>query len=295
MPRPGSGEVRVEIRAAGVNPVDTQNRADGAWAEIEAPAILGSDYSGVVDDVGPLVAAWAPGQDVFGLAPFRGCTAGTYAEYHVTSADSLLPKPRNLDHTEAAAVPLAAGTAYTALVKRLALRPDEVVLIHGAGGGVGTFAVQIAQALGARVIAVASRRHHGLLADLGVRHCLDYRDEDLVANVSRLAPGGVDAIFDVVGSDTLASSLPLLREGARGASIVGLEGDLELAIDRNLTLHGVLLDARDREVLEAVRDLCEAGSLRPIVSRVYPLHEVADAHRHIEAGHVQGKVVLSVP
>ena len=180
-PEPGQGQVRIAVHAAGVNPVDAHNRGDGTWASIAPPAILGSDFSGTVDALGEGVTDWTPGEDVFGLAPFQGSAAGTYAEYHVAPASLLLRKPDRLTHVETAAIPLAAATAQTVIVERLALKPEESLLIHGAGGGVGTFAVQIAAAIGARVVAAASARHHPLLRELGAELCLDYEAVDVAA------------------------------------------------------------------------------------------------------------------
>ena len=293
-PEPGQGQVRIAVHAAAINPVDAHNRGDGTWASISPPAILGSDFSGTVDALGGDVAGWAPGEEVFGLAPFQGSTAGTYAEYHVAPASLLLRKPDRLTHIEAAAIPLAGATAHTVIVERLALRPEESILIHGAGGGVGTFAVQIAAATGARVIAAASARHHSLLNELGAELCLDHEVLDVPSAVREQLGQEVDAVADLVGGEVLAPSLEVLREGGRAAAIIAPVGDLEPAIDRNHTLHGVLLDSSDRATLEAVRGLAAAGELRPIVSSVYPLEEVAQAHAELERGHVQGKIVLRI-
>ena len=293
-PAPGQGEVRVEVHAAGVNPVDAQNRADGEWAGLSLPAILGSDFSGVVDVIGEGVTEWSEGEKVFGLSPFRGSSNGTYAEYHVAAAGSLLRKPGGLTHVEAAAIPLAAATALEVIDRRLAIEDGELVLVHGAGGGVGSFAVQLAAGAGASVIASASERHHELLGRLGADLCLDYRRVD-VAEAARERTGReLDAVADFVGGDAIARSLAAMREGGRAASVVSLEGDLEAAIDRNITLHGVLLDPKDQILLEKMQELAAAGRLQPVVSEVYPLADAASAHRHLEDGHVQGKLVLGV-
>lgn len=293
-PSPGPGQVRVRVHAAGVNPVDAQNRADGSWANLSLPAIVGSDFSGVVDRVGDGVSGWSAGEEVFGLSPFRESSAGTYAEYHVVEAGSLLRKPDNLSHVEAAAMPLAAATALEVIERRLAVGRGEVVLVHGAGGGVGSFAVQIAAAAGATVIASASERHHELLHRLGADLCLDYRRGDVAATARERAGRDLDAVADFVGGEAVATSLTALREGGRAASVVGFEGDLEPAIDRNITLHGVLVDPEDHLLLEQVRDRAAAGHLRPVISAVYPLADVRSAHRRLEAGHMQGKIVLDV-
>jgi NADPH:quinone reductase len=293
-PVPAAGQILVRNVAAAVNPVDLGNRHDGSWAGLTPPVVLGSDFSGVVEDVGEGVSRWAVGDEVFGVAPFLGNQGGgTYAEYHAIDATLAAPKPTALDHNQAAAVPLAACTAYDVL-RRLTLAPQEWLLIHGAGGGVGTFAVQMARNAGVRVIASASARHHDLLAELGAAACIDYTCEDVVAAARTHAGGAVDAIADFVGGETLANSLPALRRRGRAATIAGLLGDLDLAIDSNHTLHGVLLDVTDASLLRAVARELELGRLRPVVSEVMPLRDVADAHRRIETGHMQGKIVLEV-
>jgi NADPH2:quinone reductase len=154
-PQPGPGEVQVRVVAAGTNPVDAKLRAHGSSAGLEAPIILGADISGVVEEVGPGVTDLAPGDEVYYTPEVFGARSnGSYAEYHVASADIVAKKPASLSH-EAAAVPLAGGTAYEAIVRRLAVRVGETLLIHGGAGGVGSFAVQIAKAAGARVLATA--------------------------------------------------------------------------------------------------------------------------------------------
>ena len=292
-PVPVAGQILVRNIAAAVNPVDLGNRHDGSWAGLTLPAVLGSDFSGVVEAVGEGVSRWAVGDEVFGVAPFRGNRGGTYAEYHVIDAALAAPKPPALDHAEVAAVPLAACTAYDVL-RRLAVTSQEWLLIHGAGGGVGTFAVQLARNAGVRVIASASARHHDLLAELGAAACIDHTSEDVVAMARVHAGGPVDAIADFVGGETLANSLPALRSRGRAATIAGLLGDLDSAIDCNQTLNGVLLDVTDTSLLRAVARELELGRLRPVVSEVLPLQDIAEAHRRIEAGHMQGKLVLQI-
>jgi NADPH:quinone reductase len=292
-PVPQAGEIRVAVHAAGVNPVDVGNRADGTWAGLELPAILGSDFSGVVDLVGAGVGEWRPGDEVMGVATFRGSADGTYAEFHVAAAETVVRKPAHLTHIEAGAVPLAGGTALS-ILRRLAPDPGGVVLVHGAGGGVGTFAVQFLAAAGARVVALASRQHHELLIDLGVEAAIDYRRADALALALERAGEPFAGIVDLVGGNAVARSLSLVRCGGRAATIAALKGDLDLAIDKNITIHGVLLDRADRSLLLELGEALESGRLRPVVTEVYALEDAAAAHRRLEAGHVQGKIVLAV-
>ncbi len=299
-PVPGRREVRIAVHAAGVNPVDAGNRADGSWANLRLPAIIGSDFSGVVDAVGADVREWTLGDEVYGAAPFRNGgafkngAAGTYAELHVAYPDTIARKPANLSHAEAAAVPLAGGTALSLIDRRLRIEAGERVLIHGGGGGVGLFAVQLVAAAGGRAFALAGKTHHEVLLQLGAAAAVDYHDRDAIAVARERAGGDFDAVADLVGGDCLSRSLAWLREGARAATIVDLTGDLDLVLDQNITVHGVLLNRADRTLFDDLRDLIEAGRLKPIVSSVYELADAAEAHRRLEAGHVQGKIVLAV-
>ena len=292
-PEPGNGEVVVAVHAAGVNPVDAQNRADGTWADLEPPVIPGYDFSGVVDAIGEEASNWAVGDEVFGALPVRATRSGSYAEYVAVPANMVAPKPERVSHVEAAAAPVAACTAHEVL-RRLSPRSGEWLLIHGAAGGVGSFAVQIGARAGAKVLAVASARHHELLGELGAEACIDYTKERVDEAVRRIARGEMDAVADLVGGEVLPASLALLRKRGRAAGIVDLEGNLESLIDRNQELHGVLFDPADPGPLRAIAAELAAGRLRSVVSEVLPLERAADAHRLLEAGHRQGKLVLQV-
>lgn len=292
-PEPGPGQVRVAIYAAGTNPVDAQNRQDGSWADLHPPVIPGCDASGVIDVVDPGVTTFAPGDEVFYMADFLHNPWGTYAEYHVIDAAFIAHKPKTLTHIEAAALPLAAGTAYETIVRRLAITQGEWVLMYGAAGGVGSLALQIAVAQGAQVIAVARTHHHELLSALGAVACLDYTTQDVLAEAQAIAGRKLDAIADFVGGETLAHSLTAIRPYGRVASIAGLSGDLDQVLDLNLTLHGILVRP-ERTRLMALDALIAPGALRPIIDQVLPLEEAAQAHRRLETGHGQGKIVLAV-
>jgi NADPH:quinone reductase len=174
-PQPGPGEVLVRVVAAGTNPVDAKFRSSGDAIGLEAPIILGSDVSGVVEEVGAGVTDLAPGDEVYYTPEVAGPRSnGGYAEYHVVPADIVARKPASLSHEEAAAVPLAGGTAYEAIVRRLDVKVGETALVHGGAGGVGSFAVQIAKAAGARVLATAGPDNQETLASLGADVTIDY-------------------------------------------------------------------------------------------------------------------------
>ncbi len=293
-PAPGRGEVLVRVVASGTNPVDAKLRADGSWAQLDLPAVLGYDAAGVVEEVGPEVLDLEEGDEVYYTPLIHGNSRGTYAEFNVVSAELVAAKPTSLSFVEAAAVPLAGGTAWDAVVRRLALRPGETILIHGGAGGVGSFAVQFAKASGARVLATASTKHLEVLKELGADVAIDYTMEN-AAEVARDETNGdgVDAVFDIQGDDLVARSLPALRPFGRIACILPPQGDLTLLYQRNLTLHGVFL-TRERQRLVEMARLFDRGQVRPLVAEVLPLEKVGEAHERLDRGHGEGKIVLAV-
>src|SRR5262245_35730859 len=216
-PHAGTGEVRIAVHAAGTNPVDASNRADGSWAGLDLAHVPGYDVAGVVDQVGPGVTSVSVGERVVAMTPFPRA-AGGYAELVVLAADLVAPLPAGVSFVDAAAVPLAAGTAYDVL-ERIDLAPGSSVLVHGASGGVGTFFVQLASARQLQVIASASARSHDLLSDLGAAACVDYHEVDVAEAAVSVAGGPVDAIVDLVGGSALQRSLAAVRSYGQLASI----------------------------------------------------------------------------
>jgi NADPH2:quinone reductase len=291
-PEIGPDELLVEVHAAGVNPVDVSNHEDGEWAGITLPYTPGSDVSGVVRAVGEAVSRFAPGAEIFALTRFLGVRQGSYAEFQAVPAELAARKPESLSHVEAAAVPLAAGTAYEVVVRRLDLQRDERVVIFGAAGGVGGFATQLATQRGAAIIAIGRGASHEYLRSLGAALVLDHTSGDVFTQIAD-AVGEVDAVVDLVGGRTIEQSLPLLRPGGRAATIASLAGDLEPAIDRNLTLHGVLVQP-DGSRLEALARLLANGALRTTVRSHHSLADAEIAHREVLRGGVPGKTVLRV-
>ncbi len=293
-PSPGPGEVLVRVMAAGTNPVDAKIRASGRWAGIQPPAILGYDAAGIVEAVGPGVTDLRPGDEVFYTPEIFGNRWGTYAEYNVVPAAIVARKPQGLSWAEAAAIPLAAGTAWEAIVRRLQVRPGETVLIHGGAGGVGSFAIQFAKAAGARVLATASAANLPILRQLGADVALDYRADDVVqAALAETGGAGVDAAFEVEGTNLVARVLPAVRPFGRVATILAPQGDLGPLAFKNITLYGIFL-TRERRRLEEMRPLFERGQVRPLVDAVLPLAEVRQAHQRLDTRHGRGKVVLQV-
>jgi NADPH2:quinone reductase len=295
VPRPvaGPGQLLVRLLATSVNPVDYKIRRAGGWAGVKPPAVIGYDAAGLVETVGPGVTGFEPGAPVF-YTPHIFGRAGTYAEFQVVEADIVVAKPSNLSFLEAASLPLAGGTAWDAIVRLAAVKPGETVLVHAGAGGVGSLAVQLAHAAGARVMATASAGGAALVRSLGAEVAIDYRAEDFATAVLRETGGqGVEVAFDTVGGDTLARTIPVMRPYGRMVTCVSSTGDLSAALSRNLTIHFEFLE-RARHKMEALRVLAERGQLRPVVDAVLPLERVADAHRKIEAGGMRGKLVLQV-
>jgi NADPH:quinone reductase len=289
-PEPGPGQVRIAVHAAGTNPVDAANRADGDWAGLEPGCILGYDVAGVIDQVGPGVHGVRTGDRVMAMTRFPA-GGGGYAELTVVDADLVARIPPGCSYTEAAAVPVAGGTAHE-ILRRLQLPAGASVLVHAASGGVGTFFVQLAVAAGLKVVAVGGEPSHGLLTRLGAAHCIDYRTTEVAPAALSAAGGPVDAIVDLFGGAVLQESLSAVRPYGRLASIEPPVLDLDAVVDANLTFHGVLLQD-DGSRTRALADQL-GHTVRPVVAAEYPLARAADAHRHLESRHSGGKIVLTV-
>ncbi|MFD0278004.1 NADP-dependent oxidoreductase [Kitasatospora sp. NPDC127111] len=285
-PAPRGGEVLVRVHASGVNPVDLAVRS-GAYPLLgEPPYGVGWDISGVVEEAGP-GARFKPGDEVFGM-PFFPRAATGYADYVAVPSRQVARKPAALDHVEAAAIPLAALTAWQGLVDAAQLSEGQRVLIHRAAGGVGHFAVQIAKARGAHVIALASEGKHEFLRGLGADEVIDYRTTDYTEVVR-----DVDVVFDSSSEGTRA--LSVLRPGGTLVSIMEhwnkeLAAEIEAA-GRHFA--GVSVEP-DYASLEAIAALVDAGRIRPHIAETFPLADAGKAHELLGSGRVQGKVVLTV-
>lgn len=289
-----STEILVKVVASGTNPVDAKIRASGTWAGIVPPAILGYDVSGIIEKVGPGVTEFRIGDEVFYTPEIFGNQSGSYAEYNVVTASIAAKKPQSLSHLEACAVPLAGGTAWESIVRRLAVRSGETILIHGGAGGVGSFAIQIAKSLGARVLATAGQSNLDVLRRLGADVAVDYKTQNPTEIAIRETDGkGVDAVFDPVGGETLNKSLAALRNTGRAATLLGVNVDLAGVHTKNLTIHSVFL-TRERKRLQELATVIEQGKLKPLIEQVLPLEQVRTAHERLDSGHGRGKIVLQV-
>ena len=290
-PGAGPGQVRVAVHMAGVNPVDAGNRADGRWAGLRVPCILGYDIAGVIDSVGPGVSSLAPGDRVMAMTHFPD-GAGGYAELAVIDAALAAPISSATSFADAAATPLAAGTAQVVL-SRLALPPGSRLLVLGASGGVGLFLLQLAAAAGIITIGVGRQAMHEQMSGLGAAACIDYRRENVAPRALALAGGPVDAVADLAGGALAAAAITALRPGGQIAAIATPELDLDPLLDANITFHGVLI-TDDGDRTRALAALLDRRSLRPVISHVFPLAAAAEAHRLLEGRHAGGKIVLDV-
>ncbi|MFD3731001.1 NAD(P)-dependent alcohol dehydrogenase [Streptomyces sp. NPDC058632] len=303
----GTGQVLVRVRAAALNPYDWHMmRGDPYVARLSGgmgltrpkSGVAGIDAAGQVEAVGPGVRGLRPGDEVLGFCP------GSFAEYARTTADLLVPKPADLTFEQAAAVPMGAVTALRGIRTVGRTQPGQRVLVNGAAGGVGTFAVQIAAALGAEVTGVCGPHNVELVRSLGAAHVVDHTREDFTDARARY-----DVILDNVGNRPLGrlrraltpSGTLVANGGGPPGRVVGAVGSLlrVIAVDAFVRqrLRPILPAAPagpTREDLLAVTALIEAGSLTPVVDRTYPLAEAAEGVRHVERGHARGKAVLTV-
>ncbi len=298
-------EVRIEVRAASVNPVDTKLRGRGLYLG-EPPAILGCDGAGVVREVGPAVSRVKPGDAVYWCYGGLGQRVGNYAEVTVVPEACVARKPESLDFVHAAALPLVLITAWESLFDRAHLHEDQSVLVHGGAGGVGHVAIQLAKARGARVATtVSGPEKRAFVESLGADRPVDYQTEDVARVVRDWSVAGVDVALDTVGGQTFIDTFPLVRFYGDLVTLLQppIETDFKAARLRNLRiglelmLTPQLYDLREAlahhgEILERGAELADQGRLKPFVADTYPLARAAEAHRRLEAGHMTGKLVL---
>ena len=305
-PAAGDGEVLVRIRAASVNPLDWHFMRGApylvrAMAGLSRPkpsaSRLGADMAGTVEAVGQNVTGFQPGDEVFGGLEERG----TLAEYISVRADAVvLQKPAGLTFEQAAAVPVAAFTALQALRDKGRVQSGQKVLINGASGGVGTFAVQIAKALGAEVTGVCSTANVGMVASIGADHVVDYTREDFTRAERRY-----DLLIDIAGNRSLAETRRVLApKGAlvlvggpnKGRWIGPFGRTIRMLLQSPAVSQRMVsfLAHQNRDDLAVLRELLDAGKVTPVIDRAYRLNQVAEAVRYLETGHARGKVVITV-
>jgi NADPH2:quinone reductase len=294
-PQPAALELLIRNIAISVNPVDAKIRANGTWAGIPLPAVLGYDAAGVVEAVGEQVQDFRVGDEVFYTPQIHGNAHGTYAEFTIVPAAFVAHKPRGISFEEAAAIPLAGGTAWEAIVRRLQVKPGETILITAAAGGVGSFAVQFAHAAGARVIGMASERNHEFLKMVGVDFVVDYQRSDAHQQILEFTGGElVDAAFDIQGNPVIGGILNLVKPFGRLACILPPSGNLAPLYHHNQVLHGIFL-TRERKRLQEMTPLFEWGKVKSWVDEVMPfsVENIRKAHERMDQAHGRGKIVLS--
>ncbi|RNL62721.1 hypothetical protein EFK50_13300 [Nocardioides marmoriginsengisoli] len=290
-PVPGPSEILVAVHAAGVNPTDWWNRAQPRTID-RLPLVLGWDVSGVVEAVGTGVTLFKQGDEVFGMLPYP-YGVGSHAEYVCGSARAFAHKPPSIDHIQAGALPLAALTAYQALVDTADVQPNQRVLIHAAAGGVGHLAVQIAKSRGAYVIGTASAAKHDFVRGLGADEVIDYRTVDFAEVVT-----DIDVVLDSISLDPVARgrSVAVLHPGGTLVSILPVAIDPEELAE--IAEHGIryesLLVEADQAGMQAIANLVETGALRAHIEATFPLAEAAKAHALGETGRTTGKIVLTM-
>lgn len=284
-PVAGAGQVLVDIHAASVNGADWKVRA-GSYAPItEFPYIPGRDFSGVVSALGPGATDFAVGDEVFGVCDVG--QEGAYAEKIAIRSAIVAKKPSTLTHADCAALSLIGLTALSAIEDTLHLRSGESILIQGGAGGVGSFAIQLAKHIGARVVTTASAANHAYLRELGVNRIIDYNTQDFTKAVS-----ACDAVFDTVGGDVAKRAFLVLRSGGRAAFIAS--GNAPPPAPR-LDLKSLRPKVgRSRAHLERIMTLATKGAVRVPEITMFPLSEAAAAHRISEGRHLRGKLVFRV-
>jgi NADPH2:quinone reductase len=304
-PRPGEHDLLVEVHACAMNPIDFKVRR-GAFAKgRELPIILGFDVSGVVRQAGASVNNFRAGDEVYAASSL--VRNGANAELVCVDARTVALKPRRLDHVQAAALPLVTLTCWEALFLRTRVTPGDTVLIHAGAGGVGHIAIQLAKGHGCRVLTTASRPESLALCErLGADVVINYREEDFVARIKEATSGqGCAVVFDTVGGETFEKSLDCVSVDGRLVTCVGspsekiaaklfrLNASLFFEFMGAPGIFGVRLESQG-QILHAAAARVDEGKLAPHVSRVFPLDQVAEAHRLIESGHVTGKLVVRV-
>jgi NADPH:quinone reductase-like Zn-dependent oxidoreductase len=282
-PEPKSGEALIRVHAAGVNPVDWKIRE--GYTNHKLPLVPGWDVAGVIEKVGPGVTSVKPGDEVYGY--FDLSRNGAYADYVTVPADEVALKPSSLDLTKAAAVPLAALTAWQGLFDVGGLKAGQKVLIHAAAGGVGSFAVQFAKWKGADAIGTASGRNVQFVRELGADEVIDYTKtafEEAVDNV--------DLVFDTMGGETQKRSWQVLKKGGILVSILGQPSQKDAdAWDVRQDSFVVRPNAAQ---LAQIADLIDSGDVKPVVETVLPLSDARKAQELSQTGHTRGKIVLKV-
>ena len=284
-PKAKPGEVLVEVHAAGVNPFDVKVREGMVrqMAELSFPATLGGDFAGTIAETGE---GFTQGQPVYGQANALS-GQGSYAEFTPVKATQLATKPKNVDFTIAAALPLVSASAYQALVDHMQLQKGQKILIHGGAGGIGSLAVQLAKHIGAYVAATATAEDTDFVQNLGADEVIDYKTQDFSDILKNY-----DAVFDTIGGETNTKSYKVLKPG--GALVSMVDQSDEGLVRKHQVRYTAQFTRVTPERLHAITELVDNGTLEPIVDKTFPLEEAAEALEYQKTGTPKGKVVIQV-
>ena len=302
-PSPGTGQLLIKVAYAGVNPADWKNRQGllAAFRPYTFPCVIGFDAAGTVVETGPEITDFQVGDRVFTPTNHGRGSQGSYAEYVVADDHLVAHVPAGLGLDLAAALPIAALTAWQALFDRGQLRAGQQVMIHGGAGGLGSFAVQFARWAGAKVAATCSTGNVDYLKGLGVDRVIDYQREDIASAIDQWTSSGLDLLVDAVGVSTLPDSLALVKPGGTLISIPTLVDDpdpevaAQAALTRGVTHIFSTMDDQDcAATLERIAELLVSGDITAPPVRHFPLQEAAEVHQIIQSGHNRGKFVLKV-
>ncbi|OZG29076.1 NAD(P)H-quinone oxidoreductase [Williamsia sp. 1138] len=300
-PRPGPGEVLIKVAAAGVNRADLLQRQGNYPPPPGASDIIGMEASGTIDELGPDVDSWSPGQEVCALL-----AGGGYAEYVTVPAGHVLPVPDGVDVVDAAALPEVACTVLSNLKRTAHLQPGELILLHGGASGIGTHAIQWAKELGATVAVTAgSADKLELCSNLGTDITINYHDDDFLEVIK--SHGGADVILDIIGAKYLARNVSALAKDGR-LVVIGMQGGVKAEVNlgallaKRGTIHATALRGRDLEDKAAIVadtvattwPMIAAGRVKPVVGATFPLGDAAKAHALLDSGKVTGKILLTL-
>ncbi|MDL2363520.1 MAG: NADP-dependent oxidoreductase [Patescibacteria group bacterium] len=287
-PEAGEGQVLVQVHAAAVNPFDIKVREGVVrqMAELNFPAVLGGDVAGVIAEVGDAVTNFEVGQEVYGVAGALS-SHGSFAEFTPVLASQLAAKPKTVDMTAAAAIPLVGSSAYQALVDTMQLQAGQKILIHGGAGGIGSFAIQLAKQIGAYVATTASAETTDFVATLGADEVIDYATTDFSEKLL-----DYDAVYDTVGGDTYKKSFIVLKKGGALVSMVE-PVDEALAAEYSITVTSQFTRTTTAR-LEKIANLIDAGAIKIYVDKTFEFDQTAEAMEYVKLGHPKGKVVINM-
>jgi NADPH:quinone reductase-like Zn-dependent oxidoreductase len=287
-PTPGPQDVLIQVRAAGVNPVDWKI-AEGYMKSMRSflmPLILGNEVAGVVTAIGSEVAGSKNGDEVYVRLDPTKC--GAFAEFVAVDAKLVAPKPKNVDFTTAAGIPLAGLTAWQALFEHLKLKKDQRILIHAGSGGVGSFAIQFAKHIGAEVATTVGPDGLDMAKALGANCIIDYKSqrfEDVVKDF--------DAVLDTLGGETQARSLRVLKRGGALVTLAGITADQNVAEKYGISMKGISMHPDGKQLAE-IAGLVDAGAVKPILDRTFTLEQAKQALLYSKSGRAKGKIVITV-